>query len=107
MRASEAREGEKQNESNERARGRGERERRKFGSGEPTDGRTDETDQRTNERMSVWDGVSNQTLDTCDVKSRPHIFFVHLITYQNLDRTVKNFPQKFEVLEFSFTFSFN
>lgn len=76
--ASEAREGEKQNESNERARARGEREREReeevwF---RRTDGRTDETDQRTNERMSVWDGVSNQTLDTCDVKSRPHILYI-------------------------------
>lgn len=94
-RGARGREAKREQRESARARGEREREKRKFGSGELTDG-TDETDQRTNERtnerMSVWDGVSNQTLETCDVIMAAHI--VHLITNQNLDQTVKNFPQK-------------
>lgn len=101
MRASKAREEEKQNESNERARARGEREREEevwFRRTDGRDGRNRPTNERTNERMTVWDGVSNQTLDTCDVITAAHI--VHLITYQNLDRTVNNFPKKIEYIYF-------
>ncbi len=59
MRASEAREGEKQNESNERARARGERERQEEVWFRRTDGR-DGRNRRTNERTDECLGRSFQ-----------------------------------------------
>lgn len=83
------------------------REKRKFGSGELTDGRTKQTNERTNERMSVLGRSFQPDFGHVWCKiTAAHI--VHLITYQNVDRTVKKISTKiWSFWSFLFLFSFN